>query len=85
VLDIAGMQADPQTLARGMVTEVPHTRVGPVKTLGHPVHYSATPVEIRRGAPLLGEHTLEVLAEYGYSRAEVDKFVSEGVVLAENT
>jgi len=85
VLDIAGMQADPQALARGMVTQVPHTRVGPVKTLGHPVHYSATPTEITRGAPLLGEHSREVLAQHGYSRAEVDKFVADGTVVAENS
>ena len=81
VLDIAAMQADPQTLARGMVAEAPHTRVGPVKTLGHPVHYSATPAEITRGAPLLGEHTREVLGEHGYSRVEIDKFVAEGAVV----
>jgi crotonobetainyl-CoA:carnitine CoA-transferase CaiB-like acyl-CoA transferase len=85
VLDIAGMQADPQALARGMITEAPHTRVGPVKTLGHPVHYSATPAEITRGAPLLGEHTREVLAEHGYSLAEVDKLISEGAAVAENS
>jgi crotonobetainyl-CoA:carnitine CoA-transferase CaiB-like acyl-CoA transferase len=84
VLDIAGMQADAQAVARGMVMEVPHSRVGPVKTLGHPVHYSATPTEITRGAPLLGEHTREVLAQYGYSGGEVDKFLAEGVVVAEN-
>jgi len=84
VLDIAGMQADPQALARGMVAQAPHTRVGPVKTLGHPVHYSATPAQITRGAPLLGEHTREVLAQLGYSRAEVDKFIAEGSVVAEN-
>ena len=84
VLDIAGMQADAQALERGMITEVPHARVGPVKTLGHPVHYSATPTEITRGAPLLGEHTREVLAQYGYSRDEVERFLSEGIVVAEN-
>jgi len=81
VLDIAGMQADPQTLARGMVTEVPHTRVGPVKTLGHPVHYSATPAAITRGAPLLGEHTVEVLTEHGYSEAEIEAFAARGAVI----
>ena len=85
VLDIAGMQADPQALARGMVTQAPHSRVGPVATLGHPVHYSATPAEISRGAPLLGEHTLEVLGEHGYCLAEVEKFIAEGVVLAEKS
>jgi crotonobetainyl-CoA:carnitine CoA-transferase CaiB-like acyl-CoA transferase len=82
VLDIAGMQADPQALARGMVTDAPHTRVGPVKTLGHPVHYSASPTEITRGAPLLGEHTVEVLTEHGYSEAEIAGFVDVGVVVA---
>jgi crotonobetainyl-CoA:carnitine CoA-transferase CaiB-like acyl-CoA transferase len=85
VLDIAGMQADPQALARGMVTDAPHTRLGPVKTLGHPLHYSATPAEITRGAPLLGEHTREVLAELGFSASEVDKFVAQGAAVAENT
>ncbi|GMQ75321.1 MAG: hypothetical protein BMS9Abin01_0569 [Gammaproteobacteria bacterium] len=85
VLDIAGMQADPQALARGMVAQAPHTRVGPVKTLGHPVHYSVTPAEITRAAPLLGEHTVEVLAQHGYSEAEVEKFVVEGAVIAEKS
>jgi crotonobetainyl-CoA:carnitine CoA-transferase CaiB-like acyl-CoA transferase len=84
VLDIAGMQADPQTLARGMVTEARHARIGPVKTLGHPVHYSATPAEISRGAPVLGEHTVEVLAEHGYTRADIDGFVAAGAVVAAN-
>lgn len=84
VLDIAGMQADPQALARGMVTDAPHTRLGPVKTLGHPLHYSATPAVITRGAPLLGEHTREVLAEHGFSASEVDKFVAEGAAVAGN-
>jgi crotonobetainyl-CoA:carnitine CoA-transferase CaiB-like acyl-CoA transferase len=84
VLDIAGMQADAQALARGMITEVPHARVGPVKTLGHPVHYSVTPTEITRGAPLLGEHTREILAQHGYSRDEVERFLTEGIVVAEN-
>jgi len=83
VLDIAGMQADPQALARGMIAEAPHSRLGPVKTLGHPVHYSATPAEISRGAPLLGEHTRELLGQHGYSPGEVERFVSEGVVVAE--
>ena len=84
VLDIAGMQADAQALARGMITEAPHARVGPVKTLGHPVHYSVTPTEISRGAPLLGEHTREILAQHGYSRSEIERFLAAGVVTTEN-
>jgi crotonobetainyl-CoA:carnitine CoA-transferase CaiB-like acyl-CoA transferase len=46
VLSIADMHADPQTQAREMVTEVQHSRLGTVKTLGTPVKFSATPGSI---------------------------------------
>ena len=82
VLDVAEMHRDPQTLAREMVTEAPHTRLGPVKTLGAPVKFSATPGGVTRGAPLLGEHTREVLAEHGYSEDEVDALIRDGAVVA---
>lgn len=82
VLSIAEMQADPQTQAREMVTQVQHSRLGPVKTIGIPVKFSATPGSQQRGAPLLGEHTREVLREHGYSDAEIDALVAEGAVLA---
>ena len=82
VLDVAEMHRDPQTLARGMVTKAPHTKLGPVKTLGAPVKFSATPGGVTRGAPLLGEHTREVLAEYGYDDDEIDALICDGVVIA---
>jgi crotonobetainyl-CoA:carnitine CoA-transferase CaiB-like acyl-CoA transferase len=44
------------------------------------VHFSATPASIRRPAPLLGEHTREILAEAGYREGEIDKLIAEGVV-----
>jgi crotonobetainyl-CoA:carnitine CoA-transferase CaiB-like acyl-CoA transferase len=82
VRSIAEMQANPQTQAREMVTQVRHSRLGPVKTIGIPVKFSASPGSLRRGAPLLGEHTREVLREHGYSDAEIDTLAAEGAVLA---
>jgi len=74
--------SDPQTLAREMVVEVEHATLGPVKTLGLPVKFSQTPGKVRTGAPLYGEHTREILAEYGFSSDEIDAFAREGVVTA---
>ncbi len=74
--------ADPQTLARGMVVETVHATAGLTKSLGCPVHFSATPTSVTRPAPLLGEHTREVLADAGYSAAEIDALVAEGAVHA---
>jgi crotonobetainyl-CoA:carnitine CoA-transferase CaiB-like acyl-CoA transferase len=45
-----------------------------------PLHFSKTPTAVKRPAPLLGEHTREVLREIGYQDAEIDRFVTEGVV-----
>lgn len=82
VLSIAAMHADPQVKARRMVTEVPHSRLGQVETLGAPVKLSATPASLTRGAPLLGEHTREVLREVGYSDRETEGLEAEGAVLS---
>ena len=82
VTKIGEMLADPQVAAREMVVEVDHPRAGRVKALGHPIKFSGTPGEVRRPAPLLGEHTREVLAELGYSAAETEAFIQEGAVSA---
>jgi crotonobetainyl-CoA:carnitine CoA-transferase CaiB-like acyl-CoA transferase len=70
----------PQTLARDMVVDLVHPQAGPTKAIGCPVHFSATPTAITRPAPLLGEHTREVLREYGYADADIDGFVAAGIV-----
>ncbi len=55
---------DPQTIAREMVTEVEHSKVGRMKAIGIPVKLSATPGSVRRAAPLLGEHSDEAIADW---------------------
>ena len=82
VLDVAQMLTDRQTAAREMVVDVPHSRLGKVKTLGAPVKFSATPAGVTRGAPLLGEHTREVLREHGYGDTDIDALAAAGVVIA---
>jgi len=72
----------PQTLARGMVVDLVHPQAGATKAVGCPVHFSATPTAITRPAPLLGEHTRELLREYGYDDGQIDRFVADGVVEA---
>ena len=69
---IADMVADPQTAAREMVVELEHARAGRTRALGLPIKLSATPGGVNRPAPLLGEHTREVLGEFGFSPAEID-------------
>jgi len=55
--------ADPQVLARHMIVETPHRRLGRIKTVANPAKYSATPQSYERGPPTLGEHTAAVLKE----------------------
>ena len=81
VMSIAEMTEDPQTIARGMVTEVEHSRLGTVRTLGTPVKFAGTPANLRRGAPILGEHTAEVLAEHGYSDSEIAQLAADGAII----
>jgi crotonobetainyl-CoA:carnitine CoA-transferase CaiB-like acyl-CoA transferase len=50
-----------------------------------PVKFSATPAGVRRGAPLYGEHTREVLREHGFSDAEADEMAAQGAVKISGT
>jgi crotonobetainyl-CoA:carnitine CoA-transferase CaiB-like acyl-CoA transferase len=91
VLDAAGVPVGPvntigealthpQTLARGMVVDLVHPQAGATKAIGCPIHFSKTPTRIDRPAPMLGEHSRELLHEYGYGDAEIDGFVAAGVI-----
>jgi formyl-CoA transferase len=63
--------ADPQVLARQMVMAVDHPTLGRTRALGSPVKFSETPAQVGRRAPLLGEHTADVLREAGFSADEI--------------
>ena len=72
--------ADPHALARQMVVDLIHPGAGPIKALGVPVKLSDTPGAVDRAAPLLGQHTAEILTELGYSRAEQRELEAKGVI-----
>jgi crotonobetainyl-CoA:carnitine CoA-transferase CaiB-like acyl-CoA transferase len=72
--------ADPHTLARRMVVDLRHPVAGPIKALGVPVKLSETPGAVERAAPLVGEHTAEILAELGYSTAEQQRLRGARIV-----
>ena len=80
VLNVGEMHADPQALARDMIVETTHPVAGRVKSLGLPIKFSGTPGAVLRAAPMLGEHTREVLREYGFSDAEADQMAAQGAV-----
>lgn len=82
VLGILEMHEDPQALAREMIVDVDHPVAGQVKTLGHPVKFSETPARITQAAPVLGQHTKQVLVELGYGTAEIETLIGSEAVIA---
>lgn len=80
ILSIGEMLNHAQTIARGMVVETEHSVVGAAKSLGHPVRYHATPAEVSRPAPVLGQHTNEVLEEYGFHADTIAALRGKGVI-----
>ena len=63
-----------------MVVEVVHPLAGATRAIGCPIHFSETPTQVTRPAPLLGEHSRELLREYGYDDAQIDGFAAGGVI-----
>jgi formyl-CoA transferase len=68
--------ADPHIQSRGMVVEVDHPALGRLRMPGPPVKMSETPLGADRRAPLLGEHTRDVLREAGFTEQEIAGIVS---------
>ena len=72
---------DATTERFGLWPEVQHTKIGPVRVDGLPIHFSDTDWELAQGAPCLGEHNEKVLTEVlGMTSEEVDRLREEGVI-----
>ncbi len=71
---------DPQVRHLELVKEMDQPGAGRVRILGFPGHASETPPRIDRPAPLLGQHTAEVLGELGLAREEIERLAAAGVI-----
>lgn len=71
---------DPQAQAVDMIWHLQNSEIGNYKMPGHPIRFSKTPVNPGDGAPTLGEHTQDVLAQFGYSTDEIDALIKNEVI-----
>ena len=73
ILDYEDALTTPQAIAREMTLDVDHPTLGRLRAVGTPIKMSRTPLNPRRRAPLLGEHTDAVLNAAGYSDDEIEQ------------
>ncbi|MEQ8479364.1 MAG: CaiB/BaiF CoA-transferase family protein [Hoeflea sp.] len=71
---------DPQIAHNKTFIEYDHPTEGHVKTPGFPMRFSKTPATVERGAPLVGEHTDEILRQAGFSDERIDTLVKSGAI-----
>ena len=81
VKTIEQMLADPQVRARDMVVDLTHPRAGETQAIGCPIKFSATPSHVGRPAPMLGQHTTEVLGEFGFGPDEIRELLAVGAAV----
>ncbi len=81
VQDFADLERDPQVAENEMIIEWDHPEAGKVRTTGVAIKFSETPGGVFRHAPILGEHTVELLRDVGgYSDDEIRDLQVSGAV-----
>lgn len=80
VLDISQTVQHPQIVEREMIVETRHPKTGSARSIALPIRFSETPRQVSRPSPLLGEHTREILEEYGYGAEEISALQGEGAI-----
>jgi crotonobetainyl-CoA:carnitine CoA-transferase CaiB-like acyl-CoA transferase len=80
VLTLDQVYQHPQVRARNMAIEIEHPLAGRVRAIGFPVKYSRTPGQMYRPAPMLGQHTFQILESLGMSAEECRQLEADGVI-----
>jgi formyl-CoA transferase len=79
ILSMKEIAHEPSLRESGTIVEVDHPVRGKYLTVGNPIKLSDSPTDVTR-SPLLGEHTDEVLAEFGFSKSEIEDLKKEKAV-----
>ncbi|MFV0426303.1 MAG: CaiB/BaiF CoA transferase family protein [Beutenbergiaceae bacterium] len=77
---LAQTLADAQTEANAMILEAEHPTAGTFRMLNDPIRLSQTPPTVRRVAPRLGEHNVEILTENGFDEETIAQLTQQGVL-----
>lgn len=79
------LRHDPQVRHNKTIVEIDHPTAGSVETLALPVNLHGTPAEYRRPPPRLGQHSVEVLGEFGFTADEIQGLLAAEAVAGMNS
>ena len=80
IYNIEQVYADPHVQSREMAVELEHPKSGSIRNIGVAVKLHDTPGSVRTPAPILGQHSEEVLDQYGYAEADIAALKDAGIL-----
>ena len=78
VISLDEIHEDPHVRAVGLIEVHDHPTEGKIRVVRSPVKFGGAPSKLRRSAPTLGQHSAEVLAEFGFSEEEIERALGTG-------
>ena len=85
ILNISEVWNDPQVEARNMKVTLDHPTAGKITNIGLAAKLYSTPGRITKPAPLLGEHTREILVDAGYSKKNIEDLIDSGAAVTNDS
>ena len=85
ILNISEVWNDPQVEARNMKVTLDHPTAGKITNIGLAAKLYSTPGRITKPAPLLGEHTREILVDAGYSKKNIENLIDSGAAVTNDS